>query len=502
MVELWDEQLADNLLEWVMYVFPWGKPGTPLERFKGPRNWQRDDLLELTDHIRLNKIRMRDGQNPRVFKKANAAGRGPGKSALLAWMALWNFTSHVGAATIVTANTEPQLKSRTFAELKKWMTLAINSHWYEPAALSLTAATWYKQAIERQLQVDTTYYYIQAQLWSEEAPDDFAGAHNQNGLMLLMDEGAGIANQIYNVSEGFFTDLILHRYWSVWSNPRRNSGAFHDIFNSPSVAPQWRHRHIDIRDVEGIDHEFAQSLIDQHGIDSDIVRIEVLGQFPKTGSKQFISNTLVYEAQARKVEEDFGAPLIMGVDPSRFGDDEFVIRWRYGRDARVIPPVRWTGKDNVAAAREVQYWIEQTNPDGVCIDSGAGSGVIDILRAKGYKIHEVHFGGKSTDPQWANKRTEMAAECREWLRTGAIDADRKLFTDLTAVDFDYYGKAKDQIILEPKEVVKGKTGRSPGDGDALWLTFAHKFARRDLRVAQRGRGATIAQGVDSDPWGE
>lgn len=502
MTELWDTQLADNLHDFVMYAYPWGRKGSPLENFKGPRNWQRDDLYELTEHIAQNKALMARGETPRMYRKATGAGRGPGKSATIAWLADWNMTCHIGSTTIVTANTEPQLKSRTFAEITRWTLLLINAHWFETSVLSLRPAPWFKQAVESQLQIDTGYYYAQGQLWSEETPDAFAGAHNQYGLALVMDEASGIPASIFNVSEGFFTEPILHRYWAVYGNLRRNSGALHDVFNNPAIAAKWKHRHIDIRTVDGIDKTFAQNLIDQYGIDHDIVRVEVLGQFPKTGSKQFISNSLVYDAQTRELAIDNGAPLVMGVDPARFGDDEFVIRFRQGRDARSIPPVRWKGLDNVASAARVADAIRKFNPDGVCCDSGAGGGIIDILRSQGYKIAEIHFGGKPQDNQWANVRTEMAAACREWLRGGCIDADTQLFSDLTSVDYDYYGKAQDQQILEPKDVVKGKIGRSPGDGDALWLTFAKKFARRDQRVSNYRRSAQlVADGVDDEHWG-
>lgn len=503
MTELWDPALADNLHDFVMFAYPWGKAGTPLENFKGPRNWQRDDLYELTEHIQTNKARLAAGQTPVTYKKATGAGRGPGKSALISWLAGWNMTCHIGSTTVVTANTEPQLKSRTFAEITRWSLLLINAHWFETSVLSMRPAPWFQKAVEDQLQIDTGYYYAQGQLWSEESPDAFAGVHSQYGMMLLMDEGSGIPNSIFNVSEGFFTEPILHRYWAVFSNLRRNSGALHDVFQNPKVAATWGHRHIDIRTVDGIDLAFAQNLIDQYGIDSDIVRVEVLGQFPKTGSKQFISNTLVYDAQQRELVLDPYEPLIMGVDPARFGDDEFVVRFRQGRDARSIPPVRWKGLDTMASAARVGAVISERNPDAVCIDSGAGGGVIDILRSRGFKVHEIHFGGKAKDNQWANKRTEMAAECRNWLPGGCIDNDPNLFSDLTSVDYDYYGKAKDQQILEPKEVVKGKIGRSPGDADAFWLTFAIKVARRDLRAYRAGhtRRSTVADDVEESYFG-
>ena len=54
----------------------------------------------------------------------------------------------------------------------------------------------------RDLKIDTGYYYAQAQLWSEENPDAFAGIHSSYGVCLIMDEASGIPAPIYSVSEG------------------------------------------------------------------------------------------------------------------------------------------------------------------------------------------------------------------------------------------------------------------------------------------------------------
>ena len=108
---------------------------------------------------------------------------------------------------------------------------------------------------------------------------------------------------------------VLNRFWTVFSNPRRNSGGFFDCFNDP--RDYWTLRHVDSRTVEGTDSALFERLIRQYGIESDTVKIEVLGQFPSQGTRQFISNQLVQTAQTRVVEPDLGAPLIMGVDVAR-----------------------------------------------------------------------------------------------------------------------------------------------------------------------------------------
>lgn len=491
--EIHDPQIRDDLEAFVLFAYPWGKEGTLLAQAKGPRHWQRDELQELTEHIRTNQARMAQGHAPVVWKKATSAGRGPGKSALVSWLADWMLSTQFGSTTIVTANTEMQLKSRTFAEIGRWTGLLINSHWFEQSVLTIRPAPWFEQMLKQHLQIDCGYYYCQGQLWSEENPDAFAGAHNPLGMQVIMDEASGIPNQIFTVTAGFFTEPVLHRYWHVYSNPRRNSGGFYDCFHDPNS--DWRRRVVDVRTVEEIDPGFAESLIQKYGIDSDQVRVEVLGQFPKQGDRQFIGNTLVREAQTRPLQRDDGAPLILGCDIARYGDDSSVFRFRQGRDARSIPPIRHKNRDNMFLVREIAQCIDRYKPDCVNIDAGNGTGVIDRLRELGYRVHEIWFGSASSQPEWANRRTEMWAAMREWLAGGCIDASPQLFADLTAPEYDYFGKAKDQVMLESKEHLKDRGFASPDDGDALALTFATRVARRDR---DRLPGGQVRQAKDVD----
>lgn len=494
MTELWDPQISDDLEKFVMFAYPWGKANTPLCNMKGPRHWQRDDLQAITDHIRNNKSIMDLGLDPTMWREATASGRGVGKSAKIAWLTDWMMTTRLGSTCIITANTEPQLKTRTFAEIGKWTTLLINSHWFETTVLSVKPAPWFKTLLADQLKIDCGYYYAQGQLWSEENPDAFAGVHNPYGVMVIYDEASGIPVPIFNVTEGFFTEPVLDRYWVVASNPRRNSGGFFECFNNHRAY--WKLRQLDSRTVEGTDTALFNRMVEQYGIDSDTVRVEVLGQFPAQGNRQFISNKLVADAQLREVVTDRNAPLIMGVDIARYGDDSSVIRFRQGRDARSIAAIRFKDRDNMFVANEIGRWIDKVRPDAVNIDAGNGTGVIDRLREMKYRVTEVWFGSKAESPEWADKRTEMWANMRDWLGGAMIDGDNRLFGDLTSPEYDYFGKAKDAVRLEPKESLKGRGFRSPDDGDALALTFATRVCRRDAK-ASLARRINIARDVDA-----
>jgi hypothetical protein len=496
MAEIWSPQIVEDPLAFVMFIFPWGKEGTPLERFKGPRKWQVDELKRITQHIKENKARMALGETPLVYQSATSSGRGIGKSTLTAWLNLWFMSCVLGGTAITTANNETQLKSRTWAELGKWHTMMINAHWFDGTTLSLKPMEWFKEALKKQLKIDTGYYYAQAQLWQEEKPDAFAGAHNMNGMLLIFDEASGIPKPIWTVSEGFFTEPTLHRYWFCFSNPRRNTGEFYECFHKSRNF--WYRRNLDSRTVEGTDANLFKQIIAKHGEDSDEARIEVKGEFPRQGDRQFISREVVEDAAMRDLFRDEYAGLIMGVDVARFGDDTTVIRFRRGRDARSIPPTKMKGKDNMQVANECAALIDEHKPDAVCVDAGNGTGVIDRLREMGYKVIEVWFGSKAMEEEWSDNRTELWAKMREWLPGGCIDDDSDLKDDLVGPEYEF--DKLERIKLEAKEKMKRRGVASPDNGDALAVTFATKVARTDIPASRRrgNRSGNVARGIDYD----
>ena len=190
-----EQELLANILSFkydplgfVNYVFPWGQEGTPLHKMEGPRQWQKDDLQLITDHLHEDLELQRLGLPPRPVYMARSSGRGPGKSALVSMINYWVSSCWLGSTGIITANTEAQLRTRTMAELGKWHTMALNRHWFEKSAMVMRPQPWFRQLVEEQLRIDAQYYYLEAQTWSEENPDAFAGAHSQIGMALTYDE--------------------------------------------------------------------------------------------------------------------------------------------------------------------------------------------------------------------------------------------------------------------------------------------------------------------------
>ena len=487
MSRLWSPTIKDDPLAFVLLTYPWGEKNTPLENFTGPRKWQREVLTTLRDHIKQNNGKI----DYDTFRNAVASGRGIGKSALVSWLVHWMLSTRIGSTTIVSANSEAQLRSVTWAEITKWLAMAINSHWFEIAATRIMPAKWITELVERDLKKGTRYWAVEGRLWSEENPDAYAGVHNWDGVMLIFDEASGIPDSIWSVSDGFFTENTPHRFHIAFSNPRRNTGYFYEAFNSKRAF--WRTSNIDARDVEGTDKNLYQRIIDEYGADSYQANVEVYGQFPSEGDDQFIPVNLIDDAMKRPRQKDETAPIVIGVDPARFGSDATVIAVRQGRD--IIDIKRLRGADTMEVVGHVIDAIEEYKPALTVIDEGGlGAGVVDRLKEQRYKIRGVNFGSKAKNQiMWGNKRAEMWGAMRDWLKTGSVPADRFLKSDMIGPKTK--PDSKGTLFLESKKDMRSRGLASPDAADAIAVTFAFPVASREGRVDKKRPHAYSSGGV-------
>jgi hypothetical protein len=378
--------------------------------------------------------------------------------------------------------------------LTKWQAMIINSHWWEISATKIVPAQWLTELVERDLKKGTRYWAAEGKLWSEENPDAYAGVHNHDGMMLIFDEASGIADAIWAVGAGFFTENILDRYWFAFSNPRRNSGYFFETFNSKRDF--WQTRQIDARTVEGTDKQVYEQIIAEYGEDSIQARVEVYGDFPSAGEDQFISPMIVEDAFKRPKYKDETAPIVIGVDPARGGLDSTVIVVRRGRD--IVAIKRYKGEDTMSIVGRVIDAIDEYKPTLTVIDEGGlGYGILDRLNEQRYKVRGVNFGWKAKNPvMWGNKRAEMWGAMREWLKTASIPQDKMLKDDL--VGPMKKPNSAGTIFLEGKKEMKSRGLASPDAADALAVTFAYPVAHREY--VERPRTITMNRDSMAGSW--
>ncbi len=460
-------QYPHDPLGFSYYAFPWGKG--ELQGSDGPRKWQRAILRAIGDHLQNKQTRHEPCQI------AVSSGKGIGKSALVGMVIEWAMSTCEDCKVILTANTDGQLRTKTWPEVSKWFRLAINKRWFSVEAESITI----RNSEHRRL------WRCDRITWSEKNPEAFAGLHNEGKrLLIIFDEASSIPDVIHEVVEGCLTDENTEIIWLLFGNPTKTSGRFRECFGR--LKHRWKTYQIDAREVEGTNKAEFQRQVEDYGEDSDHVRIWVKGEFPRVGSNQFIPSDAVADARKYKAQGYTSLPKILSVDVARFGDDQTVIGWRQGRKSVILGKYR--GLDTVQVAERVIEFIEKEKPDATVVDGdGLGAGVVDQIRHRGFghKLFEFHGAQRAKDAaKYFNRRAEVWGLMRDWLRAGAeIPDDPELEVDLVGPEYLY--SRQQQIQLEKKQDMKSRGLASPDCGDMLAMSFAEKVAARRPQPKRR-----------------
>jgi len=456
-----DQMLAEDMagfyanpLGFVLYAFDWGNGD--LSGWDGPDEWQREFLTELGEAIRNRE----EGD---VIRMAAKTGRGPGKTAVEAWLILFFMSTRPHFAGIATANTGDQLDTKLWRELSLWHQRAINKHWFQ-----WTATRFFHVEAKSTWGVD-------AMKWSEHKPDAFGGLHNNGrGQCAILDEGSGIADSIYDVVDATMTDPDSFVF--VFANPIRKRGRFYEIFTR--FRHRWLLGTVDTRKAKAANQKQIEDMIEDWGLASDHVRVNVLGEFPEVDADTLIPLHLLESAKSREVGIDAIARVkpIWSVDVARFGDDRTTVAKRRGR-ALMEPVIAWRGLDTMQTAGRIKAMYEDTPrdelPSHIVVDViGIGSGVVDRLREHGLPVVALNVSeSPAIDGKFAKRRDELWWNARKWFEGLDVSMqDDALAAELSDVLYGYTSNGL--IKIEPKHETKERLGRSPDLADAFIGTFA------------------------------
>lgn len=429
-----------------------------------PDEWQRDALQLLGGPPKPNR------------KLCMKACTGPGKSASLAWVGWHRLACFAakgehpkGAALSITAD---NLKDNLWAELAKWR---------GRSPFLLDAFEWTKERIYAKDHPET--WFLSARSFAKDADAEaigksLSGLHSQFPFILLDETGempAAVGKAAQQIFTGSPTDALVAQA----GNPTSTAGLLYESCGSGSwpvititADPE------DPKRTPRVSKEHAQEMIDEHGRENPWVMATILGLFPPSGFNAMIGIDDLEKAQARhyRPEHYRAAPVILGVDVAREGDDKSVIARRQGQVLFPLDSMRIPDTTLVAARTSTEY--DKHEADGLFVDEtgGYGAGVVDDLRRRQYQPVGVKFGGSPIDGRYFDKRSEMLFLACEWVRSvGAIPVDPDLREELLALRFTYQN---DKFRVIPKDMIKKQLGRSPDKADALALTFAYPVIRR------------------------
>lgn len=454
--------LTHDPLAFVYFAYPWGEPGTPLEDMEGPDEWQIQILKDIGEQLKKGK----DLQT--AIQEAVASGHGIGKSALISWLIHFAISTHENTRGVVTANTEGQLRTKTWPELSKWHNMFIAKDLFTYTATAIFSSD---KDYEKTWRID-------AIPWSKNSPESFAGLHNQgNRILVLFDEASAIDDVIWEVTEGALTDANTEIIWCAFGNPTRNSGRFRECFRK--YRKFWNTYQIDSRTVKISNKAKIEEWLEAYGEDSDFFKVRVRGVFPSASDLQFISTEIADKAQKQvyKLGQFEHLPVIIGVDPAWTGSDSLEIVMRQGYYMKSLASIP-KNDDDWRMAQLIAQFEDEYKADAVFIDMGYGTGIYSIGKQLGRKWRLIEFGGKSNDPVYLNMRAYMWGQMKEWLREGGSipPNDQALYDDIVGPEaiIDKNG----HIQLESKKDMKDRGLPSPNKGDALALTFAARVVKK------------------------
>lgn len=196
----------------------------------------------------------------------------------------------------------------------------------------------------------------------------------------------------------------------------------------------------------------------------------------------FLSAKILMDAR-KTILHNPGQPKILALDGARTNDRA---AWVLRQGRKILWYKTIDGKDlpedpTIFLSHETERIIHRESVDKCFIDFGQGYGIIDFLRASGYKdiVQGVYFSkGAFKKDTFLNKRAEMAFALRDWLEDGPCDIpdDDDFFSDLLITPM-YLESPTKKIYLESKKKIRLLYGVSPDIFDAVIMTFAYPVSQ-------------------------
>ena len=332
-------------------------------------------------------------------------------------------------------------------------------------------------------------------LFGGDNPDAMRGLRLDG---IVLDEVSQLKNELWtDIVQPALSDRLG---WSIFIGTPSGINLFSELYYKAIEEDDWAAARYTVYDTDSL-HPDEVTRLKRDMSETSFAR-EYLCDFSAQGDDQLIALADTEDAAKRVYQQDHVdmSPVVLGIDPARFGDDRSVVFRRQGRQA--FKPVVYRGIDNMDLAARVANLIEEYDPDAVFCDAGAGSGVIDRLRQLSYDVIEIPFGGKATKPeQYLNRRSEMWWLMKQWIEEGgAIPNDVALKQELATPIYWYDNVGR--RVLESKDQIKKRLQGvgSPDLADALALTFALPVAKKEMEDIYIKRRKEATQKKDYDPY--
>lgn len=465
---------------------------------KGPTEYQRRHLRKL---VELGRV-------------CERGPHGLGKTAKNAWLVLWFALTRdargVDWKVITTASAWRQLEKYLWPEVRKW---SMRVRWGSVGRAPFTQTELMRLGLR--------LTHGEAIAVACEDPATIEGAH-ADSILYIYDEAKTIPAATFDASEGAFSgageDTDQEALAVASSTPGLPAGRFYEIQERRDGTEDWSAVRVTKQELiaEGrMSKQWADARRRQWGADSAVYINRVEGNFAASEEDGVIKLSWVEEANERWLawacagldldEHETGlvptarAPMpgvhglildhdemyarqvtALGQDVAESGGDKTVIAVRWGD---VIGELRRCPRgDPIESAAYAHHALEgaEGQPPVVVDGIGIGAGTAAQLRALEHLVIVFKASEKtlmrdaSGELEFYNCRAAAWWHMRDLLDPSnghdiAIPPDDELTGDLTAPRWKPHSSGK--LLVESKEELKKRIGRSTDSGDAVVQAF-------------------------------
>lgn len=352
---------------------------------------------------------------------------------------------------------------------------------------------------------------------TDQETDPLQGFHAEN-LLAIIDEAAGAPATIIDGMMAALTSEGAHML--MIGNPTSTSGPFYDSHHAK--AAEFKTFKVAWPDTPNfqagqtilpylITQQWVDEVTKRYGEQSAYVQSRVYANWVSS-EDVLIDGAWIERAMQRSLDDPYFAtsdlwPVEAGLDVARDGKDRTVLTVRRGpwiQGQWAIPP----GHGSETAGRTLRKLIDVA-PDctEIKIDEiGVGSAVVDFAREAVSDFPEYHhvlvtgvnFGKKPHDTEkYNNQRSEaynMIADRFRDSDIGGVIAQESM-GDLSDIKANYNARYT-QPIIESKDEISKRLGRSPDFGDSLVLAFYQPPPDEETKMG------ALAFGAARQRWGK
>ncbi|MHB1523022.1 MAG: hypothetical protein ACYCS9_05820 [Candidatus Dormibacteria bacterium] len=413
-------------------------------------------------------------------KLALRSPHGAGKTTVCAWGVLWFAITRESAGedwkVATTAGSWRQLEVYLWPEIRSW---TARLRW---DVLGIPQWVRGRDSFDLGLKLGHGAAFAAA----ATDPALLEGAHADQ-LLVVLDEAKAVEDPLWDSLEGALSGPGSNYALAV-STPGPPSGRFYDICQRRPGLRDWQVQHITLQEAIAagrISADWAQARREQWGAESAVFANRVLGEFASSDEDGVVPLAWVEAANDRwQAWQDLGAPvpggrLVVGCDIARFGSDRTALALRRGN--YVIEVRVFAQADTMTTSGRISGLLPQPTDLAVVDVIGLGSGVYDRLKEQGKAVvafassNSSHARDRSRELSFSNRRAESWWRLRELLdpaygATLALPPDDALVGDLCAPRWSISSGGK--IVIEAKDDVRKRLGRSPDIGDAVVMALS------------------------------